>query len=248
MKRAVLMAVLLAGTAFATLPAKADLSIGVLGAGAVSQSQSNPCIICATNAQQPTINGVEFGFNNFNSTGNDVGFNLFSSAVTGSFGDGVEGTPYQAGFLINALQQLGDFNLTFGVAIDINTAGGAAGNKETLTAFRMINLDGAGGNPEVVFNLGGLPFAMPKQNNGNGFADYLITGFDLSGIDVGDRILFQASWDHATDGGESFYIVPIVSAAVPGPIVGAGPVGLAAAGLFGLNFWRRRRNGGTLPA
>jgi hypothetical protein len=35
---------------------------------------------------------------------------------------------------------------------------------------------------------------------------------------------------------------------VPGPVVGAGLPGLAAMGMFGLNFWRRRRNGGSLPA
>ena len=38
------------------------------------------------------------------------------------------------------------------------------------------------------------------------------------------------------------------SVAVPGPVVGAGLPGLAAMGMFGLNFWRRRRNGGSLPA
>src|SRR4029077_20121300 len=82
-------------------PAHADalnnLVLNTLGAGAVSQSQSNPCVICATQAQNPT----GFGFNNFNSTGNDDSFNLFSSSVTGQFGNGVINltAPYAEGFL-----------------------------------------------------------------------------------------------------------------------------------------------------
>jgi hypothetical protein len=50
----------------------------------------------------------------------------------------------------------------------------------------------------------------------------------------------------SNDGAESF----LAFNPVPGPIVGAGLPGLIAAcgGLFGLNFWRRRRNGATLPA
>jgi hypothetical protein len=36
--------------------------------------------------------------------------------------------------------------------------------------------------------------------------------------------------------------------AVPGPVVGAGIPGLMALGMFGLHFWRRRRNGAHLPA
>jgi hypothetical protein len=38
------------------------------------------------------------------------------------------------------------------------------------------------------------------------------------------------------------------TAPVPGPIVGAGLPGLAAVAMFGLNFWRRRRNNGGLAA
>jgi hypothetical protein len=84
---------------------------------------------------------------------------------------------------------------------------------------------------------------MPNIRNGNGSADYLITGFDLSSVNVGDRLLFRAQWSGASDGGESFYIVPIVTAAVPGPVVGAGLPGLLAAlgGMWGLNRFRRRR-------
>lgn len=52
------------------------------------------------------------------------------------------------------------------------------------------------------------------------------------------------------DGPDSFVLFSQSLAAVPGPIVGAGIPGLVAAcgGMFGLNFWRRRRNGNGLPA
>jgi hypothetical protein len=204
----------------------------------VPQSASAPCIICATTQAH---NPVGFGYNNFDSTGNDSKFNLFSSNITGAFGDGdnVTVTPYTGGQLITFLQALGDLGLTFGVAVDVNTAGGAAGNKETLTTFQLINFGMIGDTPEVIFDL--AQTAVPNIRNGNGSADYLITGFDLSGIQAGDRLLFRAAWNHATDGGESFYIVPTGSVAVPGPIAGAGLPGLATLALGAL-LWRRRRN------
>jgi len=62
----------------------------------------------------------------------------------------------------------------------------------------------------VIFDLSGS-IPLPDIRNGNGSADYLISGFDLSAINPGDRLLFQATWDHAVDGGESFYIVPVVN-------------------------------------
>src|SRR6185436_777391 len=102
MKRLTLAAVLLACTALAT-PASADavnnLSIGILpAANVVPQSSSDPCIICATTQAH---NPVGFGYNNFDSTGNDVSFNLFSSNITGSFGnnDQTTVTPYTSGQL-----------------------------------------------------------------------------------------------------------------------------------------------------
>jgi hypothetical protein len=52
----------------------------------------------------------------------------------------------------------------------------------------------------------------------------------------------------AFDGAESF--LGFNQVAVPGPIVGAGLPGLISAcfGMIGLRTWRRRRNGGNLPA
>jgi hypothetical protein len=237
---------LLATTMFCALASGANadainnLTISVLpDAQVVPQSASDPCIICATTqAHNPT----GFGYNNFNSTGNDSSFNLFSSNITGSFanGDDLTVTPYTVGQLRTFLQGLGDAGLTFGVAVDVNST---SAKSEVLTEFRLIDLDQAGSGPLgslVLFDISG-PNPMPDIRNGNGSADYLISGFNLagSGIQPGDRLLFQASWDHAVDGGESFYIVPL-AAAVPLPLAGAGLPGLMA-GLLGMYALHRRR-------
>jgi hypothetical protein len=232
----------------APAPANATaLSINPLAdADVVPQSVSDPCIICATTQAH---NPVGFGYNNFISTGNDSSFNLFSSNTTGAFGNGddLTVTPYSVSQIaaLLLLANAANTSLSFGVAVDVNSTGAKS---EVLTTFRLLDLDRAGTGPLgslILFDLAST--AIPDIRNGNGSADYLITGFDLqsligSGIIAnGDRLLFQASWDHAVDGGESFYIVPLV-AAVPGPIVGAGFPGLLAGclALWGLN--KRRRN------
>jgi len=228
---------LLATTALitlATIPTKADvvnnLVMSVLtDAQVVPQSASDPCIICATTQAH---NPVGFGYNNFDSTGNDSSFNLFSSNITGAFlnNDDVNVTPYTGGELRNFLLSVGAGGLRFGVAIDINTAH----NGETLQTFQLIDLDAPIGQ-RVIFDIDG-PLAMPDIRNGNGSADYLLTGFDLSNVDPGDRLLFRASWSGASDGGESFYIVPI-AAAVPEPSTWA----MMLAGFASLAWFGRRR-------
>jgi len=173
----------------------------------VPQSSSNPCIICGTNAAGQPGN---FGYNNFTSNGNLTSYDMFSTNIIGggvlANGDQVDAVPYSGTLLRTILQSLGDNSLKFGVAIDINTAQ----NQETLQTFQLIDLSLPAGQ-RVIFDING-PIALPDTANGNGKGDYLISGFDLSNVNPGDNLIFRASWSGASDGAESFYIVPILTA------------------------------------
>jgi hypothetical protein len=224
-KTAMLFAI---ATLFVALQAKADtvnnLTISVLP-NPVPQSLSNPCIICGTTAPGQPAN---FGYNNFSNHGNGVSFNTFSTDILGGgvlVGDlQANAIPY-TGALLDAL------GVKFGVAIDINTAM----NGETLQTFQLIDLSLPAGQ-RVIFDIDG-PIALPDINNGNGKGDYLISGFDLSAISPGDLLIFHASWSGASDGAESFYIVPLAGTATPLP----GAVWLFAGGLGLLGAFTRKR-------
>jgi hypothetical protein len=219
-----------------TVPSRADtvnnLTIGALP-NPVPQSLSNPCIICGTTAPGQPAN---FGYNNFSNTGSDTSFNTFSTDILGGgplLGNlEANALPYSGALLDAFLQGAGDVSLKFGVAIDINTAM----NGETLQQFQLIDLSLPAGQ-RVIFDIDG-PIALPDINNGNGKGDYLITGFDLSNVSAGDLLLFHASWSGASDGAESFYIVPTLAAAET-PIPGA--AWLFASGLAGFGLFMRRR-------
>jgi hypothetical protein len=219
------------GLALASPAWSGSLTVTVLpDANVVPQSASDPCIICATTQAH---NPVGFGYNNFDSTGNNSSFNLFSSNITGSFGNGIEGTPYTGAELENFLNAGGtDPRFTFSVAIDVNST---SARSEVLDQFRLIDLT----QGIVLFDLS-APVPLPDIRNGNGSADYLISGFDLldSGVQPGDNLIFQATWHGAVDGGESFYIVPVASSIdVPEP----GSLLILGSALLGFGALRRRR-------
>ena len=101
------------------------LSGPIAGNTAGPQSSSNPCIIAATQCQQP----AGFGFNNFTSSGAISSYNMYSTTPTGTVADGVQGTPYTVAQLV----ALG--STSFLVAIDVNTTAAAG---ETLQLFQVI--------------------------------------------------------------------------------------------------------------
>ena len=224
-------ALLLASTALVTLPASAlvitstngvsysttattdtlDLTPGV---PAGNQPLNAPALIAPANQpQQPT----GFGFNDFTQNGHTGSFVEFSSATVGAkLGQNVAGTGYDIG----PLSPLGAFllasnALTFDIGIDVNTAS----NGEVLETFAIINLT----DKTIISlfqNVNGSG-AMPVANNGNGYPDYTLTGFDLTLADVGlgDQlaVLRQVVWRDRRRGAV-FSGSNLV--AVPGPIVG----------------------------
>jgi PEP-CTERM motif-containing protein len=179
------------------------------------QSTSAPCIIAATQCQQP----AGFGFNNFTSSGAISSYNMFSTTPTATVADGVQGTPY------TVAQLTGAGLTTFSVAIDVNTT---AARGETLQLFEVI-INGA-----VAYNYVGPTVIGGINNNGNGFADWTLSTINLAGRPSTDQILFHAVWNNASDGGESFFLVAGTPnlPRVPEPgtllLLGTGLGGLAA--------------------
>lgn len=247
---------LLAATALfaAVAPANADVVLGgqnwsfngvdnltltpVVPGG--NQPQNVQCIICGDNQPQQSNT---FGYTNFKNSGNISDEAFFSTNVIGGGNPGVNtvGIGYDGTFLRNYLLQSGDPTFTFTVGVDVNDTNQA----QTLQSFYLLNL-----TTHTVLSAFTTPTVVPSQNNGTGFPDYTLGNFNITvGQDIhqGDQLIFFARITNANDGPDSFFIQPV---AVPGPIAGAGlPALLAGFGLFGLNWYRRRRQGGgNLPA
>ena len=83
------------------------------------------------------------------------------------------------------------------IGIDINQASGQPA--QTLTQFQMLI------NNVVVDTYNGTLGNVPAGNNGNGYADFILTNF--SAISAGDQIKFHFDFDNGNDGTENVFII-----------------------------------------
>lgn len=248
MKRLLATTALLAAL---SLPAHADVVLGGqtwTGAGAETltlsavvpggnQPQNIQCVICGDNQPQQQFT---FGYNDYKNQGSLSTALEFSTNIPGGANPGFNtiGLGYDGSFLRNYLIANGDTSLNFTIGIDINDNN----TPQILNSFYLLNLTThtvlAAFNPAV-----GVP--VLSQNNGTGFPDYTLSGFNISvggaggDIHAGDQLIFFSNMSNLSDGPDSFFIQPSV-AAVPGPIAGAGLPGLVTA-CFGLWAFAKRR-------
>ena len=118
---------------------------------------------------------------------------------------------------------------SFIMGIDVNW--GTGQSPEILNYFDMIV-----GVTTYSYS-GTAPFAV--QNNGNGYSDALLTGFNLNGLQPTDLVRFQARWSNDTDGMEEFFLI---SSTTPPSVPDAGSsILLLGMGLVGLRAWKRLR-------
>jgi len=223
---------------FAVTGSTSTLTLSAVVPGG-NQPLNNPCLICGT-TQPAQPDG--FGYNNFKATGNISDYLMFSTAtVGGSLANDTLGTGYAVGdgSILRAYLAAQASGTTFSVGIDVNDTGVA----QTLESFYFLNLTDRTVLASYSPGPGGTP--LLATNNGTGFPDYTLSGFniDRGDISLGDEVIFFARWSGANDGPESFFLVA-------GPQVAAVPElstwMYMLCGFAGLGFmaYRRRENSG----
>jgi hypothetical protein len=198
MKKMKLGSLLLAGMAIVGFSSAANattLTLNNTGTPSYQQTLNSPCVIGDPSCSNPT------GF--------------LSSTIPPST------SPYDVTsptYTVGQIETLLAGN-TFMVGIDVNTATGADFATEFLNYFAL-SVDGT-----VQFSFGscctsvaGTGTQLINANNGNGYSDALLSGFNLSSFSANQTVTFRAIVNSATDGREEFFLInPSTTSPVPEP-------------------------------
>jgi len=161
------------------------LTLTAVNGNLYQQTVQSPCIFSNPSCQNGTFNTTDLP-----TGGNVSGYNSLSPVYSGATILGIIGTGN---------------SITLG--IDINQASGQPA--QTLTTFEMLK------NGVVVDTFTGSTGNVAAGNNGNGFADFILTGF--SSFLSTDTIQFHLVFNDANDGTENVFLIGGTSTNVPEP-------------------------------